>query len=94
MNRSFEVYLKALSQDEVPARPAAELLKIGQLAKLTGETNATVRFWTKEGLFEVADTTDVGYQLYHPAMTDRVREIRRLQGERYTLKEIKRKFQN
>jgi len=25
-------------------------LKIGQLAKLTGESNATVRFWTKEGL--------------------------------------------
>jgi DNA-binding transcriptional MerR regulator len=68
------------------------LLRIGQLAKLTGETNATLRFWTKEGLLEVTETTDAGYQLYDPAMTERVQAIRRLQGERYTLKEIKGKL--
>jgi Fic family protein len=88
VDRSFDIYLKALSQDEEPARPMTERLKIGQLAKLTGETNATLRFWTKEGLLEVAETTDAGYQLYDPSMADRAQEIRRLQGERYTLKEI------
>lgn len=89
VDRSFDVYLKALSGGEEPGKPAAELLRIGQLAKLTGETSATLRFWTKEGLLEVADTTDAGYQLYDPLMADRVQEIRRLQGERFTLKEIR-----
>ncbi len=89
VDRSFDIYLKALSQDEEPVKPTTELLKIGQLAKLTGETNATLRFWTKEGLLDVADTTDAGYQLFDPSMADCAQEIRRLQGERYTLKEIK-----
>ena len=89
VDRSLDIYLKALSRDEEPARPTTELMKIGQLAKRTGETNVTIRFWTKEGLLEVADTTDAGYQLFDPSMAERAREIRRLQGERYTLKEIK-----
>ncbi len=89
VDRSFNIYLQALSPDETPLPPTANLLRIGQLAKLTGETNATLRFWTREGLLEVADTTQAGYQLYHPAMVERSREIRRLQGERLTLKEIK-----
>lgn len=89
VDRSFDVYLKALSQDEEPSKPRRELLRIGQLAKLTGETNATLRFWTKEGLLEANETTDAGYQLYDPVMAERVQEIRQLQGERYTLKEIK-----
>lgn len=89
VDRSFDIYLNALSQDETPAKPTTELLKIGQLAKLTGETNSTLRFWTKEGLLGVAETTDAGYQLYDPSMAERTEKIRRLQGERYTLKEIK-----
>ena len=64
--RSFDIYLKALSQDEASAVPLPDLLRIGQLAKMTGEPNATLRFWTKEGLLQVADTTDSGYQLYTP----------------------------
>ena len=67
-------------------------MRLGQLAKRTGETNATLRFWTKEGLLEATETTDAGYQLYDPAMAERVQAIRRLQGERYTLKEIKGKL--
>jgi len=92
VDRSFDVYLKILSPDAEPIPVPAQRLRIGQLAKLTGETNATLRFWTKEGLLEVADTTDAGYQLYDPSMADRVQEIRRLQGERFTLKEIKAKL--
>jgi len=94
VDRSFDVYLKALSQEEEVAKPAPELLRIGQLAKLTGETNATLRFWTKEGLLEVADTTDAGYQLFDPSMIELIQEIRRLQGERCTLKEIKATARN
>ncbi|MGB1128390.1 MAG: MerR family transcriptional regulator, partial [Opitutales bacterium] len=46
-------------------------------------------YWTKEGLLNVTDTTDSGYQLYHPQMIQRAAKIRELQGQRYTLSEIK-----
>ena len=90
--RSFDVYLKALSKDEDPAAAPPNLLRIGQLAKMTGETNATIRFWTKEGLLQVADTTGSGYQLYTPAMIGRAGEIRQLQRARFTLAEIASKL--
>lgn len=69
--------------------PAKPLLRIGQLAKATGESNATLRFWTKEGLLQVADTTEANYQLYAPEMVERVAKIRDLQSQRFTLAEIK-----
>jgi len=94
IDRSFDIYLKALSQDGEPAKPMTKFLKIGQLAKVTGEGNATLRFWTKEGLLEVAETTESGYQLDHASMVEPVQEIRHLQGERYTLQEIKALIRN
>ncbi len=96
VNRSLDIYLSALSDDQsfvTEVRPASEqLLRIGALAKATGESNATIRFWTKEGLLEVADTTAASYQLYSPTMIERVRRIRNLQSQRFTLKEIKEKI--
>ena len=69
-----------------------DLLSIGQLARETGESNATIRYWTKEGLLQVADTTHSGYQLYHPDMIERVAQIRNYKGQRFTLSEIKGKL--
>ena len=92
VDRSFDIYLRALDGGDEPAVKPASRLRIGQLAKLTGETNATLRFWTQSGLLIVADVTDVGYQLYDPKMVDRVQQIRELQGKRYTLKEISAKL--
>lgn len=72
----------------------AELLKIGELAKETGETIHTLRYWTKSGLLEVTKYTEGGYQLYSPFMIKRAKEIRRLQKEkRLTLAEIQKKIQ-
>ncbi|WPJ97870.1 hypothetical protein SH580_09120 [Coraliomargarita algicola] len=42
-----------------------------------------------EVVLQIADFTDAGYQLYHPIMIERVAEIRELQGQRYTLSEIR-----
>lgn len=92
VERSFDIYLKALSDTaETTAQPTPQkpLMRIGQLAKATNETNATLRFWTKEGLLEVADTTEANYQLYSPVMVERVRRIRQLQSQRFTIAEIK-----
>ncbi len=95
VDRSLDIYLKALSDspDGVSKTTTSQLLmRIGQLAKATGESNATLRYWTKEGLLEVADVTEAGYQLYAPEMVDKVACIRDLQAQRFTIKEIKAKL--
>lgn len=91
VERSLDIYLEALEPKEIKeGAKMNELLKIGELAKQAGETNYTIRFWTKEGLLTIKDFTKGGYQLYDPAMIERVKEIRQLQTEkRLTIAEIK-----
>jgi len=93
VSRSFDIYFQALEPDREPAQTPAPLLRIGQLAKLTGETHATLRHWMKEGLIQSPETTEAGYQLFHPAMVDRAKRIRHLQSERHTLGEIRKHLQ-
>ena len=93
VERSLDIYLKAVAGEVADAEPRElDLLRIGQLARETGESTATIRYWTKEGLLHVADTTDAGYQLYRPRMIARAAKIRDLQGQRFTLSEIKGKL--
>jgi Fic family protein len=91
VDRSLDIYLKAVkNEDHDPLlETPLKLLKIGDLAKATQETVPTIRHWTKEGLLDVADTTVSGYQLYAPAMIERVGKIKQLKEQRYTLSEIK-----
>jgi Fic family protein len=93
VERSLDIYLAALGaaqEDRAPAADEAQLLKIGQLSRLTGETAPTLRYWTREGLLTTAGTTPGGYQLYHPHMAQVAAEIRRLQvQERRTIAEIR-----
>lgn len=91
VGRSLDIYLKAVNGEaaDESAEREPDLLRIGQLASQTGESNATIRYWTKEGLLKVADTTDAGYTLYRPEMVQCVERIRELQGQRFTLSEIK-----
>lgn len=95
VKRSLDIYLNAVSGEDTEDTlkdEAIALLKIGQLAKSTGESNATLRYWMKEGLLEVADVTAAGYQLYSSSMIERVQTIRELQNQRYTLSEILEKL--
>ncbi len=92
VDRSLDIYLKAVKGEDAEEPESDTLLKIGELAKHTGESNSTIRHWTKEGLLYVAEITDAGYQLYASEMTDRVRKIRTLQEKRFTLQEIKERF--
>jgi len=91
VNSSLDIYLKAISKkpEELEAK-SNRLLKIGELAKAVNENNSTIRHWTKEGLLEIAEITNAGYQLYSLDMIKRIQKIRLLQKkQRYTLKEIK-----
>jgi len=88
-NRSLEIYLKA-NQNETSAEPNDDdLLKIGQLADAVNETVRTIRYWTSEGLLQVADKTASNYALYDPKCVDRIARIQGLKKERYTLREIR-----
>ena len=56
-----------LTTKEEQAVPS-KLLTIGQLAKSTGQTVSTIRYWTKEGLLKVEKLSSGGYQLYSSSM--------------------------
>jgi Fic family protein len=90
VSRSFDVYFNALDPELEPMQKPTPLLRIGQLAKRTGEPHATLRHWMKEGLLEFSETTGAGYQLFDPEMVDRAKLIRHLQSERQTLAEIRK----
>ena len=89
IDRSLDIYLKAIHGQDAELDNSDNLLKIGELAKRVGENNSTIRHWTKLGLLEVAEITDSGYQLYSMDMIKRVEIIHKLKAKRMTLEEIK-----
>jgi Fic family protein len=94
--RSLDIYLKAANGKSASSNnndvDSEHLLKIGELAKVTHETVATIRYWTKEGLLEVSEITPSGYQLYAPDMAIRCKQIKALKEKRFTLEEIKQRL--
>jgi Fic family protein len=90
VDRSLTIYLKSIDGTEETPKDQSALLKIGELAKQSGENNSTLRHWTKEGLLEVAETTASGYQLYSTHMVEQIKKINALKKKRYSLKEIKK----
>jgi DNA-binding transcriptional MerR regulator len=58
-----------------PDRP----LRIGEVARETGVTPRTLRYWEEIGLLEPAAYRESGERLYSPAERDRVLHIRELQ---------------
>lgn len=94
IERSLDIYLDAV-EGKTPQTVVVQkrLLKIGELAKQTGETVNAIRHWTEKGLLEVAEHTEAGYQLFDRSMLERVKEIRRLQKEeRLSIEEIKNRI--
>ena len=92
-DRSLDTVLKAAKGKSDTPKPSGKLLKIGELAAQTGETVPTIRHWTKEGLLKPAQTTPSGYQLYATGAAKTVKQIRKLQKERWLIKDIKGMFE-
>jgi len=87
VDRSLNIYLKAI--DGESAEPESDkLLKIGELAKATNQTVPTIRHWTKEGLLEVAEITESGYQMFSEEMIERVKKIEGMKERKMNLSEI------
>lgn len=93
MERSLDIYLKAArGESAIDDADTEHWLKIGALAKAAGVTVPTIRYWTKEGLLDVAEVAKSGYQLYAADMTKRCAQIKKLKEQRFTLAEIKKKI--
>lgn len=93
VNRSLNIYLNAVQGEQsVGDLDTEALLKIGELAKAVNETVPTIRYWTKEGLLEVAEVSESNYQLYAPDMIDRCKKINRLKEKRLSISEIRKKL--
>ena len=88
VERSLNIYLKAI-EGEAEEPESEKLLKIGELAKATNQTVPTIRHWTKEGLLQVAEVTESGYQMFGEEMVERVEKIREMKEKRMMLVEIK-----
>ena len=89
VDRSLNIYLKAI-EGKTQEPENEKLLKIGELAKATNQTVPTIRHWTKEGLLQVAEITESGYQMYSQEMINRIEKIQKMKEKRMTLEEIKK----
>lgn len=63
-------------------------LTIGQVAKQTGVTVETIRFYERQGLIGEPQRTASGYRQYSPSVIKRVRFIQRAKDVGFTLKDI------
>jgi DNA-binding transcriptional MerR regulator len=65
------------------------LLKIGELAKLTGSQVETVRYYEREGLLPSPDRSEGNYRLYGTAHIEHLEFVLRCRSLDMTLSEIR-----
>ena len=68
---------------------AAELQRIGAVAKTSGLPIKTIRYYDELGLLKTYGRTESGYRLFNPDVLSRLRFIKRAQGLGLSLLEIK-----
>ena len=64
-------------------------MKIGELAKATGFTERTIRYYERQGLLPDPKRTPSGYRTYGPADIDRLAFIRKAKRLGLSLEDIK-----
>lgn len=71
------------------ARVEERLLKVGEVARLTGLSVKTLHHYEKQGLAKPAGRTETGYRLYGEEEMARLKFIKRAKLLRLTLEEIR-----
>lgn len=94
IERSLDIYLGASRKKSIKTvETEKRLLQIGELAKSSGESTSTIRYWTKEGLLKIAEYTPGGYGMYSSKMIQIAKKIRELQSKkRLSIAELKNKI--
>jgi DNA-binding transcriptional MerR regulator len=67
----------------------SQLLRIGDLSRLTGKTVRALHLYEELGLLEPATRSNGGFRLYHPAAVERVRWIDLVNGLGLSLQEVR-----
>ena len=94
VNRGLELYLKSGRLKKVEAvETEPYFLRIGQLAKETGERVSTLRYWTSLGILSPAGKTSADYMIFSSDVLETVRRLKELKAKRLTLEEIKKELQ-
>jgi MerR family copper efflux transcriptional regulator len=65
------------------------LIRIGELARLTGKSVRALHLYEEMGLLRPEHRSPGGFRLYHPASADRVHWITKLQDAGFSLAELK-----
>ena len=95
VNRSLDLYLKTKEKKTVEETDGDPyFLRIGQLAKECGERVSTLRYWTSIGLLKTAGKTSADYALYSSDILPRIKRLKELKDQRFTLEEIRKKLQD
>ena len=68
-----------MTADQTRTEPGAVVFRIGEVAKLTGLTTRTLRYWEELELLQPSSYRTSGERLYSPADVARVTRIRNLQ---------------
>jgi len=69
-------------------QPGASLLRVGDLARLTGKTVRAIHLYEELGLLKPSTRTRGGFRLYERAAVERVRWIDLLHGLGFSLQEM------
>lgn len=75
---------------ELAATSRPKMLKIGEVAKLSGVGVEALRFYERSGLLDAPSRTESGYRVYDARVLERLDFIKRSQTLGFTLDEIKR----
>lgn len=67
-------------------------MKSGELAKAAGVSKDTVRYYVEKGLLIPSRDPHNGYQVFNPAMLQRLRFIKDAQGLGFKLEEVQQIF--
>ena len=67
----------------------SHLLRIGDLARLSGKTVRAIHLYEEMGLLQPATRSSGGFRLYEPAAVDRLRWIELLHGLGFSLHEMR-----
>ncbi|NOY53108.1 MAG: MerR family transcriptional regulator [Deltaproteobacteria bacterium] len=70
-------------------KPAEKLLQIGEVAKRSGTTIRTVRYYLEEGFIEAGNRSPGGFYLFNADVVEKVLFIQKLKKLGLPLKEIK-----
>jgi len=68
------------------------LVPIGQAAKIAGVSRQQLQYYIMVGLLEPAEVTKTGRRLFDPRSIVRIKLVKRLNDDGYTLRDIRETF--